>query len=375
MSKIQSVIENNAEVMPKFNKYRIKMSNNPVLSAKQQKGTLAAKKTKTKETIRNVLVAPYIKYWPLICQGVDYEHLISILGSYLEMTRPSMSIRIPWKELRKVPKAERKALKMPPEYAGIIDKIPEGEKTFIIGVNDINKTLQKYPNTIKAILITSDVQPPLMVEHLIDQSVLHHIPVLIIQSLRKLLKEKHGLGSIAIALTDNPQNTSLLNIIGEIYQYFPVSENHINYKRAFAKSCDTISVENDNNNNNNELELESEKLHLCRNGAGKRCFIPGQSQKVEKNLQVDSIDFLAFSETRDKPHDICLTVEDDEIIVIPDTPMAKKCSEKRKLNSSPLPKAYKSLSVKKIKGNTNRNKRKIDDMKNRVKKKTKKRSK
>ncbi|KAJ8975247.1 hypothetical protein NQ317_007367 [Molorchus minor] len=81
----------------------------PTLSKKQKKLTLSAKKSRPKETIKNVLATPYSSYWPKIA-AEDHGNLKLILEKNLP--KVCEKVQIAWRDMQNIPKADRKSLEM-----------------------------------------------------------------------------------------------------------------------------------------------------------------------------------------------------------------------------------------------------------------------
>lgn len=185
-----------------------------------------------------------------------------------------------------------------------------------------------------------------MVEHLIDQSVLSMIPVLVVPELRGILKNTLSFPSIAIAFIDTGKYEMVQQKIENIYKKYPVPRDHINFQRSLDLVINTPvviiedSILEDSNvdtiktsNKDTEVKPEAHNVYLYRKTGDKRVFIPGKTSNEQKNnnqMQVDSSGFLSFSADP--------------------SPAA-------------VEKNYTSLKVKKVRGDINRKKRKIEEMK------------
>ncbi|XP_066140513.1 uncharacterized protein [Euwallacea fornicatus] len=323
------------------------MKKAPILTKKQQKSSLGSKKIKSKENIRNVLASPYCKYWPVI-SAEDSEYIHSILLEQLPKL-VNNRIKVPWLELKKIPKSDRKAYRnkyIDGQSSQPIDK--EAREGLILGVNDTTKAIEN--RLIQSILITGNVQPRLLVEHLIDNCVLMRIPVLVVPQLKSILKESCGISSIVIAFTNSLKYSKVYEAIKNISVKYPVPRNHIHFHRIVDTANnslividDTIlepSVDEKHGSEDNNL-TESHNFYLLRKNEKKREFIPEKStQPINKaQSQIASTDvFMEFSQNPAK------------ISVY---------------------KNYRSLKVKRTKGDCNRNKRKMDTMQKRQKKRKK----
>lgn len=210
----------------------------------------------------------------------------------------------------------------------------------IFGINEVTKLLEN--DMCACVLITSDVTPQLMVRHVVDMAVLTSTPVLVMPDLRKILKSCCGLSSVSLGVKKDVLNNSGLCVIvkqvKEIYGHYPVPKDHINYHRINVEdSKDVEMVESSGNKTNvGKLDSEEEFVYLQRTNNGKRAFVPELSEfsgrMVNETVAGSSDGFLAFNQDENKSIN-----------------MTKK--------------QYKSLVIKRLKGNKDREKRKQEQLK------------
>ncbi|XP_018578447.1 uncharacterized protein LOC108916634 isoform X2 [Anoplophora glabripennis] len=262
----------------------------------------------------------------------------------------STKVNIPWKLLKNIPKPDRKKFRN--EYGNSdklqINKLEREGLTF--GINDVTKLLEN--NLVSVILVTSDVQPKFMVRHVLDTAILYRVPIIIFDDLRHLLFKVCGISSVIIGISKNINPESKLNLIKEsviqIFEKLPEPLDHINYNRSIKNVSNmetsqpsTQQVEDKDSSlltNSDEL-IDGSTIYLIRKSKDKRVFIPDKSEYVNiHKMEVDSTGFLPFSEPS--------RIETDNKSI--------------KTN-------YKSLIVKRLKGNPNRNKRKIENLKRKLK--------
>ncbi|KAL1494068.1 hypothetical protein ABEB36_009725 [Hypothenemus hampei] len=310
----------------------------PVLTKAQQKNSLRAKKTKTKAVVRNVLASPYSKYWPKIT-AEEATTLREILTNNLPKIVVSME-KIPWKEYKKISKSKRK----PQNQKNDQELIAEKKQGLIFGVNDVTKALEKA--SVASVLITEDVQPRLMVEHLIEQSVLTLTPILVVPKLREILKTVCGFSSITIAFTKLKKYPMIQQVIENIYKNHPVPRNYIHFQKYLDTVNSSIIVIDDTLRDDDSViylddtigndESKIKSFYLYRDSKQQRAFVPEKSSvPLEKHtFQSNSEDFVAFNV--------------DNV-------------------NNEMPMQYECLKVKKTKGDSNRNKRKLDVIKTKKK--------
>lgn len=205
---------------------------------------------------------------------------------------------------------------------------------------------------VRCVLITADVKPKLMVEHVIDQSVLMRTPVLVVPELRTVLKQICRISSVTIAFTDVIKYAEVREAIEQTAVKYPIPTNHIHFNRITTASDTSVIViddsimdinEDENERNSSEQnrddkqdEPSTDGIYLFRKSVTERVFVPEKSSEQIKNLghmQLDSMEFLPFG-----------------------------------VSSAPTVPKYKSLTVKRVKGDVNRAKRKITQIKGRNKK-------
>lgn len=194
-----------------------------------------------------------------------------------------------------------------------------------------------------SVLITSEVEPRLMVKHVVDLAVLHNTPLLIVPNLKTILKEHIGINSMVLAFKLNaeiPSNYSIIiEEIKEIYTKHLPPEKHINFNRieAVEEAPQAMDVEIATKEKI-ETIASFKNCHLRRQDTTQRVFVPELSTDGEATTVLDK------------------TSTDLNYIPIGDIKVSKKEPTKPKVS-------YKSLIVKRVTGNKDRNKKKIDTLK------------
>lgn len=219
----------------------------------------------------------------------------------------------------------------------------------MFGVNETTRLLEN--NSASSILITGDVNPQIMVKHIIDMAVLKKVSVLIIPNLRSTLKEKTGIASVVIAFKGVSMDSRYWIIdkkVKEISSNYAVSPDHVNLHRNVDNSDDELisqcsPMDVDQSPFKSESKT-SRNLYLYRKSKTKRAFIPELSQKREiikpfNELEVNTSGFLAFSDS--------ITNRKSE-----DDTRKNNIQTKSKVS-------YKSLLIKRVANNKDRDKKKI----------------
>lgn len=147
------------------------------------------------------------------------------------------------------------------------------------GINETAQSLES--NQVCFILITNDVNPQFMVQHILDMAIMKFVPVLIVPGLRQLLKSCTGISSICFSLKKEHNSNELLELeqaIIKISNHYPIPKNHFsNFKKDLNQdnllteefdisginkveemSFQEADMENKSAVNNSKLSLENE---------------------------------------------------------------------------------------------------------------------
>ncbi|EFA08514.1 uncharacterized protein LOC103313796 [Tribolium castaneum] len=300
----------------------------PTISKKDLQKTLSAKKKKKAEVIKNVLAKPYQNYWPVL-NSEDNFNLREALRKFLPRLKHD-KVNIPYKDIKAIPREERKKFRenypKPPLAPLLVSD--SDRKSIVFGINDVSKCLED--RSAACVLVDSDVQPRLLVQHIVDQAVLYNVPVLVAVTMRPFFKVHCGVSGAAVAFKRGVKPDSGLGLIQQticnIYENYPVPQNHIHYHRRL----DTITISDSSNNSvcvvsDSEDEEPAKNYHLKRK-LRKRAFVPPEPHKV-----VESVVYIELDTS---------------------------------VEASPVSKInYQPLTVKRLKGDKNRNKRKMQKFK------------
>jgi ribosomal protein L7Ae-like RNA K-turn-binding protein len=308
----------------------------PTITKKQAKKALSNKKKKT-EVIKNVLAKPYQKYWPLLTPE-DNNQLKETLEKLLPRLKND-KINIHYNEISRIPRDERKKFREGFSKHVPVEVSEMDRQGLVFGVNNVSKLLENHEAC--SVLVASDVLPRLLVQHILDQAVLYNVPVLVVQDLRDIFKSKCGLSAVTIALRQTIKSDSKLGLIQQtisnIYENYPVPKTHINYHRQLGTVTisDSEDEKNEEVNESGDEVTEVKSYLLKREKDKKRAFVPEKSKagEVESFIELES----SFGTTSSVNN-----------------------AEKMKIE-------YHSLTVKRVKGNKNRTKRKIEKFKTKKK--------
>ncbi|XP_044759243.1 uncharacterized protein LOC123316978 [Coccinella septempunctata] len=311
----------------------------PVLSKTQKKLSLTGKKAK-KETIKNVVVDPHKSYWPLV--ETELDTLTVVLKQSLPRVKAG-KINVPWRLLKDIPKDKRKNIRdIYIRKHHPVENIIKNDH-LIFGVNEVTKLLES--DCCSAVLV-ADMNPRIVVKHIIEMAVLRKVPVLVVSTLKQILKECCGLESMAVGIKKNLPDSSILRsiveIVGKINEKYPPSINHINSKRSniFLDIEENGSLNNVQTSENKNKQEKSVNYHLKRPSDGQRAFVPESNE--DDPHKVIGIEACSISELDNVAS---LKMKD------PTYEMVNQAMKKKNLKKS-----YKALVVKRLKGNKNRQK-------------------
>uniref|UniRef100_A0A1Y1N6Z2 Ribosomal protein eL8/eL30/eS12/Gadd45 domain-containing protein n=1 Tax=Photinus pyralis TaxID=7054 RepID=A0A1Y1N6Z2_PHOPY len=305
-----------------------------ILSAEQQKHSLSGKKKTKKTTVKNVLGTPYANYWPLINSNEE-QQICSLLRKDFGCFKAD-KVSVPWSVMKTIPKEQRKAFRS----ANITSPTKSYRSSVVFGVNEATRLLEK--KLAGSVLISDDVEPKFIVKHVVDICVLHKVPILVVPNLKNLLKEVMNLPSLVVAFKRTKLDYSRVNgVIKEIYRNYPPPKDHIHSNRDFEDNAMDVS---ESNSDSEDPQLPS--LYLQRTSS-ERVFIPQPSRRresIDSDLKVKGEEFLSFETERP----------------IQLTPAVSEARKEGKVS-------YKSLLLKRVASDKNRDIKKIVQLKKKKK--------
>lgn len=165
----------------------------------------------------------------------------------------------------------------------------------ILGINDVTKALEQ--NSLSTVLISNDVHPKLMVQHVLDMTVIKNVPTLIIPNLRNLTKTHCGINSVILGIQNNVPGTNSLseiqNISEQIFNSITPPTNLLNSNRSLISNNEPQNVDEQNNliedeksNQNFNSSCEDERDHsyyLIKKDNNLRAFIPEGKKQAPIN--------------------------------------------------------------------------------------------
>ncbi|XP_017788016.1 PREDICTED: uncharacterized protein LOC108570638 [Habropoda laboriosa] len=337
----------------------------PVLSKQQQRQSLSAKKSQNKG-LRNVLAQPQDNFWPI----VDAEKC-PILEELLNKLMPAIkrpSNSIPWSQLRHMKKEERAQAKK--EALGKEENVPNPEMvtSIILGINAITRSLEK--ENVCCILMDANIDPHLLVKHIIHMAQNKKVPILMFPKLKTVTLNTIGFATAACALKnlvmDSPDHHfhPLYMTIYDIFKDIPLPKNTLQLFKDIESSEQTILYKEDKISIEDESEIApsepvkftlSTNVYMYRSSCKERAFVPpsategSTSEPIIEKMEHE--DFISISKYSTDEYDRSIKKGTRYT-----NANESKNSKKRgnNVNKTSTNVTYLPLKVKRLQGNANR---------------------
>lgn len=284
----------------------------PILTKKQQRQSLSAKKGPIKG-LRNILAQPTENYWPTVNMD-QYPTLVTLMDKLLPLIKQP-KYKMPGFMLRDIPKEKRKLVKEEAleKEATKFDK--NILKSVILGTNAVTRALEK--DNVCCVLLDANVEPRLMIKHIIIMAQNKKIPVLLLPVLKTVTLQQIGFATAAFALKDNVTQSSdnafhaLYKLVAEIFNNFkpPKCSLQLFKPNENEDSEESVMCKAGNTNTNCDL-ITSEKpvtiftdVYKYRSSRKERAFIPPTINKSPQVSQTRSDEFIALSNDPDSTDD------------------------------------------------------------------------
>ncbi|XP_032675150.1 uncharacterized protein LOC116845977 [Odontomachus brunneus] len=265
----------------------------PVLTKKQQRQSLSAKKGPVKG-LRNLLAQPCENYWPIV--NIDqYPALVTLMNELLPLIRrpnfkiPGSMLRYTSKEKRILAKKEILEKEIKPDNNLL--------KSVILGINIVTRALEK--NNICCILLDANVEPPLLVKHIVVMAQNKKVPILLLPVLKTVSLQTIGFATAALALKYDVMQSSdnafhaLYKLVVEVFKDFKPPKCSLQLFKP-DKTCEestmhktkTINMNCDSNSNISQSQrsvIISKDIYRYRSSRKERAFVP---PIVNKNFQL-----------------------------------------------------------------------------------------
>ncbi|XP_043276327.1 uncharacterized protein [Venturia canescens] len=324
--------------------------NTPKEKKQQLKKSLSAKKGPVKG-LRNVLAQPYNTQWPVLSNEKEccLEKLLSRLLPGLKREVRS----VPWSQLRKLGKDERRAAKN--KLCTDVDMVKPDDvarKFITFGVNAVTRDLEK--DKLCSILLDSTVEN-LLIKHLVVMAQKNNVPILLVPFLKKVSLENMGFASVAMALKREILDTTseFNNIHHEIVKFTEpilVPENITPIEdSSTAINTENVEIPAEEKSVSNVCFSLSTTVYKYRNNRTERIFVPPKANKDIMDNGENWGDFIAIGKD---DTELCtpkplIFRKNQRYMDIDVTKVENK--NKKKKSSTYLP-----LKVKRIQGNNNR---------------------
>ncbi|KAJ9601354.1 hypothetical protein L9F63_000492 [Diploptera punctata] len=172
-------------------------SQTPVLTKQQQKHSLSGKK---KLQGRSLFASPYDTYWPELKEDDEEDFNKVLLSALKPVSNPK--VRVKWSELKNVPQEKRRDVRRELEMEAMKNMCREEEQksreSLCLGVNAVTRGLNS--SQVSSVLLAKDVDPKLLISHIITMCGIKGIPILIVPALRQFTKITLGFSCIALAI-------------------------------------------------------------------------------------------------------------------------------------------------------------------------------
>ena len=341
------------------------MMSTPVLSKQQQKHTLSAKKTPSKG-LRNVLAQPQDSYWPVATADkcVMLEELLKKLMPAVKR----VSHIIPWSQLRHMKRDERAQAKK--EAFLKQDHVPNTEiaNSVIMGLNAITRSLEK--NTVCCILVDANIEPQLLIRHIIMMAQNKKVPILLLPNLKANTLSTIGFASAACALKNTVRESSnhhfhpLYMEVNDIYKDTSPPKNSLQlFKDTEADETmlykeNEISIETESHSNSSEaIKFRlSTNVYKYRSSRKERAFVPPGATVCsagEPIAEKTEDEFISITNYDSDEFDASIK-KHSRYINIHKKKFTGKPKDHSKVNRKAAGVTYLPLKVKRLQGNSNR---------------------
>lgn len=248
----------------------------------------------------------------------------------------------------------------------------------VFGINEVTKGLET--KTLNSVLVHSEVTSNLLIKHVVDMAAVASVPVLLLPNLKVLLKENTGISSVAVGIQKTvPENSGLRVVaekVKEINKNYPVPENYINYYRIQIENSDDDEMNNKNIQTFDTCHIsqtKQEQMNISNDGS------VSLEQTEDELMAIDNNDAIGQQKTNEASNVYLFRQNKKQRMFVPDKsePTKNLMDNLNKTsldflsldvagkNTNIVKKQYKSLIVKRLKGNKDRDKRKRETMKKR----------
>lgn len=149
----------------------------------------------------------------------------------------------------------------------------------IFGINHCARAIPT--GECKAVILDAEIQPQLLVHHVIDACVLANIPFVCLKQLKKMTADFFGFQTCCLGVKSNKNVEEIKNIIERFAPLRNIPQQNTTTK------CEEIDKTNNNEDLNvrENVKVKEPFLYLYRNSKETRIFVPSSNETVEKNTK------------------------------------------------------------------------------------------
>ncbi|CAL1674622.1 unnamed protein product [Lasius platythorax] len=286
--------------------------NTPILTKKQQRQSLSAKKGPIKG-LRNILAQPTENYWPTV-NIEQYPTLVTLMDELLPLIKQP-KYKISGFMLRHIPKEKRILVKKEALEKESTKFDRNILKSVILGINAITRALEKHD--VCCVLLDANVEPLLLIKHIVVMAQNKKIPVLLLPVLKTVTLQKIGFATAAFALTNNVMQSSdnvfhaLYKLVAEIFNDLEPSKCSLQLFKSDEISEESAMCEAESTSTDCDPTISKPErsvtiftdVYKYRSSRKERAFVPPTVNKNPQVSQTRSDEFIALSNDPDSADD------------------------------------------------------------------------
>ncbi|XP_078044714.1 uncharacterized protein LOC144474090 [Augochlora pura] len=333
----------------------------PVLTKQQQRHSLSAKKTPAKG-LRNVLAQPQDSFWPIVRDSKKCSHLENLLNKTMPAIKRQCPV-IPWSKLKEMSKEERRKVKK--EALLKQEHVPDAEiiDSVILGLNAITRAMEK--DIISCILMDANIDPQLLVKHIVIMAQNKKIPMLLLPNFKNSISNAIGFSSAACALKDivakSPQHHfhPLYTEICDVFSNIPVPKHSLELFKNIEEISDEIVDEEMTNSESESIDNVSDSIetkistnvYKYRTSNTERVFIPPNAITSSTEEKAETNEFISLDDYGTDEFDANIKNNTRYVHIRKNKYKGNKNANANK-NAANV--TYLPLKVKRLQGNSNR---------------------
>ncbi|XP_050458975.1 uncharacterized protein LOC126855399 [Cataglyphis hispanica] len=282
------------------------------LTQKQQRQSISAKKGPVKG-LRNLLAQPTENHWPTV--NIDqYPALVTLMDELLPLIKQP-KYKIPGFMLRHTPKEKRVSVKKEALEKETTKFDRNILKSVILGINAVTRALEK--DNVCCVLLDANVEPLLLIKHIVVMAQNKKIPVLLLPILKTITLQKIGFATAAFALKDDVMQSSdnvfhaLYKLVAEIFNDFepPKCALQLFKSDEISEESAMCIAQNASMDCDSTIPKPGKSVTIFtdvykyRSSRKERAFIPPTVNKTPQICQTRSDEFIALGNDPDSADD------------------------------------------------------------------------